>query len=75
MGVEDMQLLYGIDTEGDGLANGYVSADEIDAAADEWKQVVSVRVMLLMRGFGDTREGEGDVKYVGYPFAGENDDY
>lgn len=75
MGVEDMQLLYGIDTEGDGLANGYVSADEIDAAADEWKQVVSVRVTLLLRGFGDTREGEGAVQYVAYPFAGENDDY
>ncbi len=75
MGVEDMQLLYGIDTEGDGLANVYVSADEIDSTADEWKQVVSVRVTLLLRGFGDTREGDGDVQYVAYPFAGESDDY
>ncbi len=75
MGVEDMQLLYGIDTEGDGLTNVYVSADEIDSAAGEWKQVVSVRVTLLLRGFGETREGEGDVQFVAYPFAGENDDY
>jgi type IV pilus assembly protein PilW len=75
MGVEDMQLLYGIDTEGDGLTNVYVRADEIDSAAGEWKQVVSVRVTLLLRGFGDTREGEGDVQFVAYPFAGDNDDY
>jgi type IV pilus assembly protein PilW len=75
VGVEDMQLLYGVDTEGDGLANVYVRADEIDSAAEEWKQVVSVRVTLLLRGFGDTREGEGDVEFVAYPFAGENDDY
>lgn len=75
VGVEDMQLLYGFDTDADGLANAYVRADAIDADAGEWRQVVSVRVTLLLRGFGDTREDDTEVKYVGYPFAGDDDTY
>ena len=75
VGVEDMQLLYGFDDDADGLANSYIRADEIDADAGEWKQVVSVRISLLMRGFGDTREGDTEVKYVSYPYAGDDDSY
>jgi type IV pilus assembly protein PilW len=75
VGVEDMQLLYGFDTDADGLANAYVRADAIDTAAGEWRQVVSVRVALLMRGFGDTRETEGEVRYINYPYAGEDASY
>lgn len=75
VGVEDMQVLYGFDTDEDGLANAYVRADAIDADAGEWRQVVSVRVTLLLRGFGDTREGDNEVKYVGYPYAGDDDTY
>ena len=76
VGVEDMQLLYGVDTESDSLANVYVRADDIDSDAGEWRQVVSVRVTLLMRGFGDTREGEGEVtNSSAYPYAGEDDTY
>lgn len=75
VGVEDMQLLYGVDTDEDSLANAYLRADEIDADAGEWRQVVSVKIMLLMRGFGDTREGDGEVTYVGYPYSGDDDTY
>ncbi len=75
VGVEDMQLLYGFDADADGLANAYLRADEIDAAAGEWKQVVSVRVTLLMRGFGETREGNNEVRYISYPYAGDDDGY
>ena len=28
-GVEDMQILYGVDTNGDGLANQYVTANKV----------------------------------------------
>ena len=75
IGVEDMQLLYGFDTDADGLANVYLRADEIDVATGEWKQVVSVRMSLLMRGFADTREQTGAANYVAYPFAGDDDTY
>ena len=44
-GVENMQVLYGEDTSGDGIANKYVAADDVaDPAA-----VVAVRIGLLMR--------------------------
>ncbi|HHB11822.1 MAG TPA: prepilin-type cleavage/methylation domain-containing protein [Chromatiales bacterium] len=48
-GVEDMQVLYGLDTDADGTANSYVKAD----AVGTWDDVVSVRVDLLMRSVED----------------------
>lgn len=75
MGVEDMQFLFGFDNDGDGLANLYLRPDEIDAALGEWKQVVSIRVSLLMRGYADTREDAAAVNYIGFPYAGADDGY
>lgn len=43
-GVEDMQITYGVDTDGDTSANQYVTANNVG----NWAQVVSVRVSLLM---------------------------
>ena len=43
-GVESMEILYGVDTDGDDAANYYVTAD----AVADWAQVVSVRVSLLV---------------------------
>jgi type IV pilus assembly protein PilW len=44
--VEDMDLLYGLDTSvpADGIADSYVRAD----AVANWSQVVSVRISLLV---------------------------
>ncbi|MDX1634636.1 MAG: PilW family protein [Marinobacter sp.] len=44
-GVENMQILYGEDTNGDGAANAYRTA----AAVADMEDVVSVRVSLLIR--------------------------
>lgn len=43
-GVDNMQITYGLDTDGDSSANGYVDASGVG----NWAQVVSVRVSLLM---------------------------
>lgn len=48
-GVEDMQVLYGEDTDGDGSANKYVTAD----AVGNMGNVVSMRISLLMRTADD----------------------
>lgn len=45
-GVEDMQLEFGIDVDGDGVANQFVS----DPKAAEIANAVSARVSLLLRG-------------------------
>lgn len=44
-GVESMQILYGMDADGDGTADNYVTADNVT----EWQWVVSVNISLLMR--------------------------
>jgi type IV pilus assembly protein PilW len=46
--VENMQVLYGVDTTGSQMPSEYDTADVVDAA-NEWGSVVSVRVALLMR--------------------------
>lgn len=56
-GVENMQIVYGRDTDDDGAANVYgFPADE-----DEWAEVVTVRIFLLMRNV-DTSLGHTDTK-------------
>ncbi len=44
-GVEDMQILYGVDTGGDEYANTYVTANSVT----NWENVRSVRINLLLR--------------------------
>jgi type IV pilus assembly protein PilW len=46
-GVERMRLLYGLDTSGDSVPDSYVRASGV--AADQWAQVVAVRLGLLLR--------------------------
>jgi type IV pilus assembly protein PilW len=49
-GVEDMQILFGEDTDDDRIANPpYVTADNVT----DWENVVSVRVALLLRTLED----------------------
>ena len=48
-GVENMQLLYGVDTDGDEIPNQYLTADQIT----DWNRVVSVRIALLTRSDGN----------------------
>lgn len=44
-GVEEMQIIYGVDNDADSQPNYYVTADKI---AQNWDKVVSVRVSLLL---------------------------
>ena len=51
-GVEQLQILYGVDTGADGIPDCYVPAgtDPLDALnPGNWTKVVSVRIGLLMR--------------------------
>jgi type IV pilus assembly protein PilW len=43
-GVENMQIQYGIDTNGDGVVDSYTTA----AGVANWNQVVAVRISLLV---------------------------
>ena len=49
-GVEQMQILYGVDDDDDGAPDAYVRAGEAALDEDsEWRTVVSVNVSLLLR--------------------------
>jgi len=48
-GIEEMQFLYGVDTDDDHFANQFVTIDKVADTYD----IVSVRVMLLLRSADD----------------------
>lgn len=54
-GVENMQILYGLDESGDGIANRYVQAN-IVSNANAWSDVVTVRVGLLFASEDGVRD-------------------
>jgi len=55
-GIEDMQVLYGEDTDADGTPNHYVSANLVT----DMDQVVSTRVILTVRSLDDNLTNNGD---------------
>lgn len=48
-GVEDMQILYGVDTNNDTYANQYVTSNNVAS----FRNVVAIRLMLLVRSTND----------------------
>ncbi len=48
-GIEQMQILYGLDTDGDDFPNQYVTIDNVPDTYD----VMSIRLMLLVRSDSD----------------------
>jgi Tfp pilus assembly protein PilW len=66
-GVENMQVEYGIDTDNDNFANTYDTANNI-IANDQWEDVISVRISLLMRA---TDPETGYVSANSYSLAGD----
>ena len=59
-GVEDMQILYGVDNNADSIANSYVNASGV-AAAGGWGNVVSVKIALLIRTVSEEQTNEIDT--------------
>ena len=57
--VEDMQLLYGEDTDGDYVPNLFRTAD----AVANWNNVVAIQLSLLLRGSG-LRDNQAVTGYV-----------
>jgi len=53
-GVENLQLVYGVDDNDDGAADRYVDAQTI-AVGNDWGRVVSVRIAMLVRSLTPTK--------------------
>ncbi len=50
-GIENMQVMYGEDTDGDIIPDTYVTADVVS----NWENVISVRLGILARSIANTR--------------------
>jgi type IV pilus assembly protein PilW len=64
-GVEQMQILYGVDTDGNGSPNSYVRAGDAPLNAanpGNWANVVSVRLSILVRTIDE--HGRADVANI-----------
>ncbi|WP_325170079.1 PilW family protein [Noviherbaspirillum pedocola] len=71
-GVESFQVLYGIDTEGDGLPHRYMTATAVDAAAPGgalWRTVAAIRIGLLVHGAERARPGMRRLALFGAEYA------
>lgn len=58
-GVEDMQVTYGIDSNGNGDADSFLDA----ASVSDWTQVVSVHVSLLVNSVDDASDTPANYVY------------
>ena len=52
-GVENLQILYGIDTNADMLADAYVTANVVEAGGN-WANVISLTIAVLVRSENET---------------------
>jgi type IV pilus assembly protein PilW len=64
-GVDSLQVLYGISTEGDSRsANQYVSADRVGANLSDWQNVRSVRISVLANSVVTTGPTPANRQFV-----------
>ena len=59
-GVENMQIVYGEDTDGDGVPNQYLSADRVG----DFTNVVSARIGLVLRTSRESARHSGKTKHL-----------
>lgn len=60
-GIENLQVLYGVDSNDKRMPTKYLRANQISAA--DWRNVVSVRVALLASTIANTETGETGTEY------------
>ena len=48
-GIENIHILYGVDSDNDGIANQYQTAEQLGALSESWKNVTSIKLELLAR--------------------------
>jgi type IV pilus assembly protein PilW len=68
-GIENMQIRYGEDTDGDRTADTYNTANNVG----DWSDIVSVRIGLLMRTIDEVLRGPMDTDVYDVDSDGTND--
>lgn len=70
-GVEDMQVLYGVDPSGDGIPNHYVEAANVGVG--NWDSITSVEVTLLVNSVSNVLSSPDNVCIGCVVFPGSTD--
>ena len=63
-GIEDMQITYGVDGDGNGMVDKFVDADGIEPT-HSWADVLAVKVSLLVSSVENAAEAPASYRYVG----------
>lgn len=64
-GIEDLSLLYGIDSNDDRNPDRYVTATTLGLFSNNWSNVVSVRIELLVRSFSEITDQPQSYFFAG----------
>jgi len=62
-GVEDMQIEYAFDGDGNGEIDGFGTVDDITAGTYDWDEVMAVRISLLMNSVDGASSVEAPYTY------------
>ena len=52
-GIEGLSVRYGVDSDNDGIANRYMSVGEMTPYSDEWLNIITIKLELLVRSFSE----------------------
>ncbi len=63
-GIEDLEILYGLDSDGDKNADVYKKASNVGGAG-EWKKVIAVRFGIVARTLANADNQSGNEKQYG----------
>jgi type IV pilus assembly protein PilW len=63
-GVEDLQITYGIDTNGDGSADTYLNANDVNTS-NNWDNVLTVRTAKLLNTIENVSPAPQDYTFEG----------
>lgn len=75
-GVENIQFMYGVDTDADGQINGYRTANQMDINgdgiinSDDWQTVQTVKISMLLRSQSPVFTEPQTVTFNGIDFSG-----
>lgn len=67
-GVENLQVMYGVDSDDDGIPNRYLRADQV-ASADWATRVISVQLTMLLRSMTELASAPQQISYLGVSYT------
>ena len=62
-GVEDMQIEYAFDSDGNGEIDGFGTVDDVTAGTYDWDEIMAIRVSLLMNSVDGASSVEAPYTY------------